>query len=311
MSTKLRLTREKGQAKYYTEQLGSDFRLEMMLIPSGTFMMGTSNSEIERLCTEYETNYFKRESPQHKVNISSFFMGKYPITQAQWKAIAELVPIEKELNPDPSNFKDSYREQNRWRRPLECVSWEDAVEFCKRLSRETKRDYRLPTEAEWEYACRANTTTAFHFGETITTGLANYRGTDWEIGEKVYPGNYGYGPKGEYREQTTPVGYFKVANAFGLYDMHGNVWEWCQDDFHSNYEGAPTDGSAWIDAQNSHADNSSNSAKNDDNKPNKVIRSGSWYNGPNRCRSADRSLNNPRGDGINVGFRVVRSAPSG
>ncbi|MGK7939021.1 MAG: formylglycine-generating enzyme family protein [Crocosphaera sp.] len=309
MSTKLRLTREKRQAKYYREDLGDGITLDMMEIPGGEFMMGTSDAEIERLCIEYGTNYFKRESPQHKVSVPKFFMSKYPITQAQWKAIANLVPIDKELNRDPSHFKDSYREQNRWRRPVECVSWEDAVEFCKRLSRETKRDYRLPTEAEWEYACRANTTTAFHFGETITTGLANYRGTDWKIGEKVYAGNYGYGPKGEYREQTTPVGYFKVANAFGLYDMHGNVWEWCQDDSHSNYEGAPTDGSAWIDAQNSHADNSSNTQENDDNKPNKVIRGGSWCYNPFQCRSANRGYDYPRINLNLVGFRVVRSAP--
>ena len=114
------------------------------------------------------------------------------------------------------------------------------------MSKKTNKEYRLPTEAEWEYACRAGTITPFHFGETISTELANYRGTDEKIGDKLYPGNYGRGLKGEYREQTTPVGYFGVANALGLSDMHGNVWEWCEDDYHEDYEGAPSDGSAWL-----------------------------------------------------------------
>ncbi|MEA5536839.1 formylglycine-generating enzyme family protein [Crocosphaera sp. XPORK-15E] len=311
---KLIIRKQRGQAQYYTEELGSDFTLDMMQIPSGTFMMGTSDLEIERLCKEYGEDYFKRESPQHEVTVPSFFMGKYPVTQAQWKAIAELDPVDKKLKPDPSsftsNFKDADGEQDRWTRPVEKVSWEDAVEFCKRLSRETKREYRLPSEAEWEYACRAGTTTPFHFGETITTDLANYRGTDWDISGKVYPGNYGKGPKGIYREETTPVGYFKVANAFGLYDMHGNVYEWCEDDYHSNYKGAPTDGTAWIDAQNSKPDNMLNSQENKENQSYKVFRGGSWIIVPFSCRCADRGTDHPRGlNDYDVGFRVVRSSP--
>lgn len=147
--------------------------------------------------------------------------------------------MNKELDADPSNFKGD-------KRPVEQVSWYDAVEFCDRLTAHTKRAYSLPSEAEWEYACRAGTRTPFHFGETITTDLANYRGTDNE--EYKWSGSYGPGPKGIYREQITEVGSFGVANAFGLYDMHGNVWEWCLDDWHDNYEGAPTDGSAWLDS---------------------------------------------------------------
>ncbi len=292
---KLIIRRQPRQAQYYTEELGSDFTLDMMLLPSGTFWMGTPDPEIERLCKEYDVDYFQRESPQHEVKISSFFMGKYPITQAQWKAIADLDPIDKKLNPDPSNFTESYEEYERWTRPVEQVNWYEAVEFCQRLSRETKREYRLPTEAEWEYACRAGTTTPFHFGETITTDLANYRGTDWEIEKKVYPGHYGKGPKGIYREQTTPVGYFGVANTFGLYDLHGNVCEWCEDDYHSNYEGAPPNGSAWL---------------SNDRDTTKILRGGSWYFNPDACRSAYRDDFNSR-DNINdyVGFRVVRSSP--
>ena len=157
----------------------------------------------------------------------------------------------------------------------------------------TTREYRLPTEAEWEYGCRAGTTTPFHFGETISTELANYRGTDWEVEGKVYPGNYGRGLKGIYREQTTPVGYFKVANNFGLYDMHGNVWEWCEDDWHENYQDAPTDGSAWLSGDSS----------------NKVVRGGSWDYNPVDCRSAyrDNDARDNRYD--DVGLRVVCVAP--
>ena len=147
------------------------------------------------------------------------------------------------------------------------------------LSKLTGRNYRLPSEAEWEYACRAGTTTPFYFGETITPELVNY------------DGNYVYGsaPKGEYRKQTTPVGQFP-ANAFGLYDMHGNVWEWCADELHDNYNGAPTDGSVWLDG--------------DKDRP--CLRGGSWDLIPIFCRSAVRDYYAGRdllSDGL--GFRVV------
>jgi formylglycine-generating enzyme required for sulfatase activity len=292
--TKLITRLQQREAQYYSENLGEDINLDMMLIPSGSFQMGTPDQEIERLCKEYDRDYFQRESPQHTVNISAFFMGRYPITQAQWRAIAATAKIDIDLELEPSHFKEPYQEQDRWTRPVEQVNWEQATEFCKRLSRETKREYRLPSEAEWEYACRAGTTTAFHFGETITTDLANYRGTDWEKDKKVYPGNYGRGLKGIDRKQTTPVGYFKVANAFGLYDMHGNVWEWCEDDYHPNYQGAPTDGSAWI-------------SKN--KFTTKVLRGGSWGGYPNLCRSAYRYAYFRRDNRYNYyGFRVVCGA---
>ncbi len=192
--TKLIIQRQRREAQYYTENLGEGISLDMILLPSGSFQMGTPDMEIEKLCKEYDVEYFQRESPQHRVNISSFFMGRYPITQAQWKAIASTAKIDIELKPEPSHFKDPYQEQDRWTRPIEQVSWYDAVEFCKRLSRETKREYRLPSEAEWEYACRAGTTTAFHFGETIITDLANYRGTDWE-GCTICTETFGNGAK--------------------------------------------------------------------------------------------------------------------
>ena len=155
-------------------------------------------------------------------------MSKYPITQEQWRSVAGLPQVKRELKLDPSRFKGDIL-------PVEQVSWLDALEFCRRLSNQAGREYRLPSESEWEYACRAGTTTPFHYGETITTELVNYNGE--------YP--YCDAPKGENRKKTTPVGQFP-ANAFGLYDMHGNVWEWCADDWHDSYEGAPKDGSVWI-----------------------------------------------------------------
>ncbi|NEQ10689.1 MAG: formylglycine-generating enzyme family protein, partial [Moorea sp. SIO4E2] len=204
-----------------------------------------------------------------------------------------------------------------WQRPVEQVNWYDAVEFCDRLSKLTGRDYRLPSEAQWEYACRGFTEPLnlengesyppFHFGETITTALANYRGTDDK--DSRWSGAYGRGPKGEYRQETTPVEYFKVVNSFGLSDMHGNVWEWCADDWHDNYKGAPTDGSAWIDgneAENVNAENSSYSAKNDENISNSALRGGSWNDHPYNCRSAIRLSVLRRGYRFSLyGFRVV------
>jgi formylglycine-generating enzyme required for sulfatase activity len=252
-------------AQYFIEDLGHGIQLEMVMIPSGSFMMGSP---------ETEGGSRDNERPQHQVTIKAFCLGKYQVTQAQWKAVAAFPRVNRELKPDPSKFKGDNR-------PVEQVSWEDAVEFCLRLSQYTGRTYSLPSEAEWEYACRAGTTTPFHFGETITTDLANYNGRT----------SYGQGPKGVYRRETTAVGSFGVANNFGLYDMHGNVWEWCQDHWHSNYEGAPTDGSAWL------------TNKEDSNR--RLLRGGSWGSNPAYCRSAYRS-NNVLVDNYNgIGFRVV------
>ena len=263
--------REKGQAEYFTEDLGSRVSLDMISIPGGKFLMGTEDEEIEKLVQKFNWQGFRREKPQHEVTVQSFFMGKYPVTQAQWREIASLPKIEHDLNPKPSHFKGDDR-------PVERVSWDEVVEFCQRLSQQTGKEYRLPTEAEWEYACRAGTTTPFHLGEAITTDLANYKG------------NYTYAsePKGEYRKETTSVGHFSP-NSFGLYDMHGNVWEWCEDDWHDNYQGAPEDGGAWRSGTCS----------------NKVIRGGSWNYLPAYCRSAYRDDDPREFRGINSGFRVV------
>jgi formylglycine-generating enzyme required for sulfatase activity/tRNA A-37 threonylcarbamoyl transferase component Bud32 len=266
------IKREKGSAKYFTEDLGNNITLEMVEIPGGAFMMGSPEAELARN---------DDESPQHAVSVPSFYMGKYEVTQAQWKAVAAMPQVERELKPEPFNFKGEEL-------PVEQVTWYDAVEFCKRLSKATGKEYRLPSEAEWEYACRAGTTTPFHFGETITTELVNYRGTDWEYEGEVYPGNYAKGPKGEYRVKTTPVGSFP-ANAFGLYDLHGNVWEWCGDRYQESYTGAPRDGSAW----------------ETENSSLYVLRGGSWYNFPEDCRSANRTWNAPDYDDYVIGFRCI------
>ena len=286
---RITIRKKKEQAEYYTEDLGNDVELAMVKIPAGKFIMGAPENELDSL---------NSERPQHEVTVPEFFMGRYPITQGQWKAVVETTEkIERDLKPDPSYFKDDYEKYNRWSRPVEQVSWLDAKEFCARLSQKTERNYQLPSEAQWEYACRAGTTTPFHFGETITTDLANYRGKDDE--ENKWSGSYGRGPKGEDREQTTPVGYFKVANVFGLYDMHGNVYEWCEDDRHDNYEGAPNDGSPWV---SSNQDTTKSTTK--------VLRGGSWGNYPRWCRSADRNYYiSVETDDYIIGFRLVSFPP--
>ncbi|MDJ0659480.1 MAG: formylglycine-generating enzyme family protein [Crocosphaera sp.] len=281
-------------ASYFTETLTDNVILEMVAIPGGTFIMGTDDAEIERLVKKFGWDGYRREKPQHNVTLSPFFMGKYPITQAQWKAIASRTDLKVniDLDEDPSHFKGDNR-------PVEKVNWYEVVEFCQRLSKLTGRDYQLPSEAQWEYACRAvtepldlengETYPPFYFGETITDKLANYRASE----------TYAEETKGEYRRETTPVGQFP-ANPFGLYDMHGNVWEWCLDDWHNNYEDAPDDGRAWMEFEPSYL------AKNKQNKSYSVLRGGSWYYDPDLCRSAYRNYFDRRGlHDLTYGFRVV------
>ena len=250
---------ERRQAQYFTEDLGNNVTLEMVPIPGGIFLMGSPKTEAE----DYDN-----ESPQHEVTVPPFFMGKYPVTQAQWRTVAALPQVNQELKLNPSSFRGDDR-------PVEQISWYEAVEFCDRVSKHTKRHYRLPSEAEWEYACRAGTTTPFHFGKTITPELVNYNA-----------------PKGQSRRQTTPVGSFNVANAFGLYDMHGNVWEWCADHWHGNYEGAPTDGSAWTESNNHY----------------RILHGGSWSVNHILCRSLCRYSYDQNLRTYDIGFRVVVSA---
>ncbi|WP_375328754.1 SUMF1/EgtB/PvdO family nonheme iron enzyme [Microcystis sp. BLCC-F210] len=272
------IKKESKQSQYFREDLGNGITLEMVAIPGGTFLMGSPQDEKDS---------FGDERPQHEVNVPPFFIGKYPITQAQWRAIASRTDLKVDpsaslrvnLDLNPAYFKDRHDSD---RRPVEQVSWYDAIEFCARLSKLTGGEYRLPSEAEWEYACRAGTTTPFYFGETIMGELANYNASN----------TYAEEAKGEYREETTPVGQFPP-NAFGLYDMHGNVWEWCADTWHDNYDGAPRDGSVWTE-------------NGDDNRS--PLRGGSWFNYPALCRSACRYYDSRRDDYYYFGFRVVCGA---
>ncbi|MBE9177787.1 SUMF1/EgtB/PvdO family nonheme iron enzyme [Oculatella sp. LEGE 06141] len=240
--------------------------IEMVFIPGGTFQMGLSESE--------DTGY-RHASPQHTVEIKPFLMSKVPITFAQWREIAQLQPNPRKLKLRPSRFWGANR-------PVVETSWHDAVEFCGILSQKTGHTYRLPTEAEWEYACRAGTTTPFHFGQTITSDLANYDGTHTFCLEQ----------KGINRAKTLQVGELRFANPFGLFDMHGNVWEWCQDHWHENYYGTPTNGEAWIDST--------------DNQ-NRIIRGGSWLNEPSNCSSSYRLWKNSNQVSRHIGFRIVQS----
>ncbi len=260
--TEVEINRSWGRAEFFTEDLGNGVTLEMVAIPGGEFIMGSPEEEKESRDSE---------RPQHKVTVKPFFMSKYQVTQAQWRPVTSLPRVNRDLDPNPSRFKGDNR-------PVEKVSWDNAVEFCARLSKLTKRDYRLPSEAEWEYACCGTTKTPFYFGKTITPDLANYDGNY----------TYGSGSKGVYRQETTPVGQFPP-NAFGLYDMHGNVREWCYDPWHDNYEGAPTDGSVWEIGKNQI----------------RVLRGGSWNDLPGNCRSAYRSFSDPDNGNFTFGFRVV------
>ncbi|MFM7448129.1 MAG: formylglycine-generating enzyme family protein [Leptolyngbyaceae cyanobacterium] len=286
------LDRKQASAPYQTIDLDQSVTLEMVLVPGGTFQMGQTKAEQAELIRQIgEKDYYRlfaKELPLHPVTLPAFWMGRYPVTQAQWRAVTTLPRVKQDLDPEPAyfNFKGEQR-------PVEQVSWEDAMEFCARLSAHSGQTYTLPSETQWEYACRAGTTTPFYFGETITTDLANYRGTDWDEQGKTYPGFYGQGPRGEFRGMTISVGNFPP-NGFGLYDMHGNVLEWCLDHYHENYKGAPNGSSAWVTGGN-------NSYR--------MLRGGSCSSNPGPCRCAVRYELNLDFRGNAIGFRVV-SIPS-
>ncbi|MFM7279547.1 MAG: formylglycine-generating enzyme family protein, partial [Microcystis aeruginosa] len=268
------------------EELESGINLEMVEIPGGEFWMGSS---------EGEEGAYPDEFPQHKVKISPFLMGKYVVTQAQWRVVASLPKIKRDLNPDPSTHKGDIR------RPVESVTWYEAVEFCERLSRWSQEkgkgyQYRLPSEAEWEYACRSVISEEliqnpiyppYHFGWRIDPALANYSQTACA--------------------RTTTVGRFQIANAFGLYDMYGNIWEWCLDPWHNNYKGAPSDGQVWDKGKEElYQDISKNLGVLLRDKRHHVLRGGSWGYDPKICRSAYRRYSAFFGGGN--GFRVVASS---
>ena len=209
--------------------------LTMLRIPAGSFEMGAPETEAESL---------ERERPVHRVTLGEFLLGQTPITQAQWRAVAAWQRLEHEdgdlwpevLDADPVAKLNEAERFLGEQRPVVNVSWHDAMAFCQRLRLRTGKNYTLPSEAQWEYACRAGTTSPFHCGATISTELANYDCREV----------YGDGAKGEYRQQTTDVDSLP-SNPWGLHDMHGNVLEWCADQWQGNYADATDAGRAWMD----------------------------------------------------------------
>ena len=272
--TDCQITKIQGQGQQIVLQLPGGVTLEAVAISGGSFMMGAPKRE------ENSENY---ERPQHQVTLPPFLMGKYPVTQAQYRAIMGQDSSLRIDELDPSCFKGDNR-------PVERVSWDQARAFCEALSKHLQEQglalvAQLPTEAAWEYACRAGTMTPFAFGETITPELVNCNGN--------YP--YGGAPKGESRNATTPVGSFP-ANAWGLYDMHGNVWEWCLD--------------GWIDSYG-HKINAMNKDElttlpySDEYR---VLRGGSWNCDARDCRSANRVRGRRNYSNDYRGFRLLLSS---
>jgi formylglycine-generating enzyme required for sulfatase activity len=229
------ISRSRHTAEQFTEVLSGAISLDLLIVPAGIFQMGSLPREGN-----------PDEQPRHLVTIRSFMLSKYPITQAQWKAILGKLP--------PCRFKGDPL-------PVERVSWKDAQEFCKRLSNKTGHNYQLPSETQWEYACRAGTSTPFSFGETMTVEVANFNGEHTFREE----------PRGFYFHSTNAGGKFPP-NAFGLFDMHGNLWEWCADNWLDDYSSSPRDGSSY---------------QNKDSRY-RVARGGSWHEPPMLCRSAAR-----------------------
>jgi formylglycine-generating enzyme required for sulfatase activity len=245
------------------------FGPEMVVVPAGKFMMGSPADEPER---------FDDEGPQHEVTFARpFAVGRHAVTRGQFAAFVNATGHEA---AGPWR-KPGFRQNDG--HPVVYISWEDAKAYASWLAKTTGRPYRLLTEAEWEYVARAGTSTSFWWGSSITPEQANYDGN------YVYEGG---GSKGEYRRGTVPVGNFDP-NPWGLYNVHGNVWEWCEDTWQGNYDGAPTDGSAWI---------------SDAAESGRVVRGGSWGDSPGSLRAAQR-YGFAVVDG-SIGFRLARTLKS-
>jgi formylglycine-generating enzyme required for sulfatase activity len=249
------ISRQPGQVEYFVENLGNDVALEMVMIQGGSFQMGSKED--------------LREQPVHTVTVTPFWLGKYTVTQTQYKAV---------MGANPSHF-------NGVKRPVDSVSWHDSIRFCQLLSEKTGCIYRLPSEAEWEYACRAGTITSFYCGNMITANFANFNRNKKTLSSLL--------SSEQYLAETKKVG-STLPNAFGIYDMHGNIWEWCQDHWHTSYRKAPKDGSAWL------------TKKLDTDR---VVRGGSWGQGSEFCRSASRLYRHPDDRTNLIGFRVVCENP--
>ena len=248
------LVRSPGQT--VTLKLPGGVPISFAWCPPGTFRMGSAHPAVSKFARE------PGERPVHTVTLTKgFFAGTHPVTQVQWHAV---------MGTAPSRFKGPNR-------PVETVSWDDCRGFCARFTAllNDRATIRLPTEAEWEYACRADTTTEYHFGDALNTGLANYNGT------RTWNGS----PEGPYRVETTDVGSFPP-NAWGLHDVHGNVWEWCA-------------GGGGIYSEGDQIDPSDNT-----NADYHVRRGGSWNAAPQDCRAACRNWKSPVSRDNFSGFRV-------
>lgn len=247
-----------GEGETETIMLPGDVPLEMKWIPGGTFQMG-------RYAGEQDS--YDREDPQHAVTVPGFWLGKYEVTKRQWQAVMETTPW---LGQD-----DVLADLDS---PAVYVSWDDAKSFITALNAHTGKTFRLPSGAEWEYACRAGTTTRFYWGDD--PGYAVINEYAWWDGNTLDAG-----------EEYAHVVGLKLPNALGLFDMSGNVWEWCEDDWHSNYTGAPGNGSAWVDSPRG---------------TNRVLRGGCWGCSGDRCRSANYGSGYRSGANNYVGFRLSR-----
>jgi formylglycine-generating enzyme required for sulfatase activity len=262
--------RLREQGYQMTEELARGVTLDMVEIPGGGFRMGAPKQEIHS---------HDNERPQREMMIRGFYLGKFPVTRVQWRSIEGLPRVKRELKVSPSDLSGDQL-------PVVGVSWEDAIEFCERLSRFTGKPYRLPSEAEWEYACRAGTQSPFAFGSTITREFVNYGGRRLQRGDRSRIEARSMG------SETSSVGSLVVANRFGLYDMHGNVCEWCHDKWHKGYEGAPCDGRPWL-------------ATSDEVR---VLRGGSFRDSLAECRSAFRHNHGQTCVHSYIGFRVALAA---
>jgi formylglycine-generating enzyme required for sulfatase activity len=250
---------EKPAGETETIMLPGDVPLEMVWMPKGSFTMGSPDPDL---------GYGAFEVPQHTVKFSAgFWMGKYELTKRQWEAVMETTPWEGQ--PNVQTYPES---------PAVYVSWKDAKDFVGAINALTGKTFRLPTEAEWEYACRAGTTTRLYWGDdpgnVIISDYAWWNGNAWSAGEKY----------------AHVVG-LKLPNVWGLHDMSGNVLEWCEDDRHDNYTGAPTEGQAWVDGPRG---------------PDRVVRGGGWGGYFHDFLSASRNFTNPTNANYSIGFRLAR-----
>lgn len=248
----------KEEVTHHETSITNSIGMKLVRVPAGELMMGSSLSASQVVSQfKCKANYFDNEHPQHKVKISKgFYIGQTEVTQAQYQAV---------MGTNPSSFQGDNN-------PVEQVSWNDATEFCRKLSQKEGNIYTLPTEAQWEYACRGGTTTIFNSGNS----LSNLNDSAW------YESNSG--------AKTRPVG-TKKPNHFGLYDMHGNVYEWCRDFYDSNYYN-----------RNDNIDPENATSVDLDYRS---LRGGSWYSPARGCRSAPRYRYLPAARSYYIGFRVV------